>query len=346
MPHKAFLEYVWLDGYETQNLRSKVKVIDYNQELQAPLKLEDAPVWNFDGSSTEQAPGGESECILRPVRIYSRGNITSGAIVLCEVYNTDGTPHESNSRAKLAVSRLSTNDIAGINDMGFWWGFEQEYFIMQNGSPAGFPQNGFPRSQGEYYCGVGNSNVKFRDLANCHMSDCIACGIEITGINAEVALGQWEYQCFSKDTLKACDDLWISRYLLHRLSERFCVSIDMSPKPVEGDWNGSGCHTNFSNREMREEGSKDYFKNFLDSLEERHSLHIENYGDGNDMRLTGLHETQHISKFSFGVGDRGASIRIPNSVKQNGWRGYLEDRRPSSNCDPYKVAKLIIEASP
>ena len=346
MSHKTFLEYVWLDGYKTQNLRSKIKVIDYNHEVSGPITVEDVPEWNFDGSSTRQATGNDSECMLKPVRVYAKGAAASGAIVLCEVFNTGGTPHKSNYRSELAVNRLSSNDIAGINDSGFWWGFEQEYFVMQNGSPAGFPQNGYPREQGEYYCGVGNSNVKFRDLATCHMSECIQYGIEITGINAEVALGQWEYQCFSKDTLKACDDLWMSRYLLHKLSERFCVSIETSPKPVKGDWNGSGCHTNFSNKHMREEGSERYFTAYLENLKSNHELHIENYGENNADRLTGQHETQNISQFSYGVGDRGASIRIPSIVERDGWKGYLEDRRPASNCDPYRVAKLIIDASP
>jgi glutamine synthetase len=344
MRNKLFLEYVWLDGYKTQNLRSKIKVIDYNQELNGPLNLKDVPEWNFDGSSTKQAPGDDSECILHPVRLYQQSG-DNGVIVLCEVNNSDGTPHISNTRRPLAAGRLHT-DIPGDNDHGFWWGFEQEYFMMKNGKPVGFPPVGYPKPQGEFYCAVGSSNVEGRVHAEWHMYECLEYGIEITGINAEVTLGQWEYQCFNKDTLKACDDLWVSRYILHKLTEREGITIDITPKPIKGDWNGSGCHTNFSNAQMRGGGSKKYFDKYLSNLAESHDIHIENYGESNDQRLTGAHETQHISKFSYGVGDRGASIRIPVSVEKQGWLGYLEDRRPASNCDPYKVAKLIIEAQP
>lgn len=344
MNSKLILEYVWLDGYKTQNLRSKVKVLDYNQEDLDQLKLENVPEWNFDGSSTMQASGSESECILKPVRLYQHpGN--NKVIVLCEVMNPDGSAHKTNSRRELASSILHL-DTPGINNFGFWWGFEQEYFMMKNGKPVGFPLAGYPKPQGEFYCAVGSSNVEGRVYAEWHMYECLEYGIEITGINAEVTLGQWEYQCFNKDTLKACDDLWVSRYMLHKLTEHQGITIDITPKPIKGDWNGSGCHANFSNQQMRESGNKEYFDKYLVNLEERHDLHISSYGESNHQRLTGLHETQHISKFSYGIGNRGASIRIPVSVEKEGWKGYLEDRRPASNCDPYKVAKLIIAAMP
>ena len=340
MRNKTFAEYVWLDGYDTPNLRSKIKVLNYSEELSGPLKLDNIPEWNFDGSSTRQAPGNNSECILKPARLYKSSDARS-VIVLCEVFNTDDTPHSSNMRSHL---RNCIDECE--NNSQFWWGFEQEYFMMREGLPIGFPKNGFPKAQGEFYCAAGSSNVKHRDIAEYHMYECLDMGIEITGINAEVALGQWEYQCFGKDTLKTCDDLWVTRYLLHKMSEAYAITIDISPKPVKGDWNGSGCHTNFSNREMREDGSERYFKGYLANLKSAHRLHVENYGIDNDQRLTGAHETQHISQFSYGVGDRGASIRIPASVEKNNWHGYLEDRRPASNCDPYKVSKLIIQAQP
>lgn len=345
MKNKIFLEYVWLDGYKTQNLRSKIKVIDHNTELKGPVELDDVPEWNFDGSSTMQAEGKESECVLRPVRLYNSDDGSKTVYVFCEVMNADETFHETNTRIELAASKLHI-DIPGDNDLGFWWGFEQEYFMMINDNPAGFPNYGYPRAQGEYYCGVGNDNVKHRDLAEWHMYECLALGIEITGINAEVALGQWEYQVFNRDTLKACDDLWMSRYILHKMGESRGITINLAPKPVKGDWNGSGCHTNFSDEILRSGSNKQYFELYLNNLAERHQLHIENYGDQNQERLTGEHETQHINAFSYGVGDRGASIRIPNSVVKDGWCGYLEDRRPAANCDPYSVTKLIIEAKP
>jgi glutamine synthetase len=323
------LEYVWLDGYSTPNLRSKVRTA---KRFEENLTI---PNWNFDGSSTKQAEGNFSECVLVPARVYQWAE--NHFLVFCEVLNADGTPHESNFRSKLR----SLNETA--KEEQYWWGFEQEYFMKKNDRPLGFPPNGNPKPQGPYYCGVGSSQSKGRKLAEKHMIQCLQMGIDITGINAEVASGQWEFQCFSSDTLKACDDLWMSRYMLHRLAESYEYDIDMTPKPVAGDWNGSGCHTNFSNRKMRDEGGEEVFKEALNSLEIHHDEHISIYGEGNENRLTGKHETQHIEEFSWGVGDRGASVRVPVAVEANNWMGYLEDRRPAANCDPYKVAMRIIQ---
>jgi len=322
----VLLEYIWLDGYETPNLRSKIKVV---QDWDG-----DPPVWNFDGSSTQQAPGNNSECLLNPVRVYSRDK--SHYFIFCEVLNADGSSHVTNARAKL---RSLKNNFCAKE---FWWGFEQEYFITNKSIPLGFPEDGYPEPQGIYYCGVGGDQVRGRNLALFHLCFCLDIGIELTGINAEVAIGQWEYQCFAKDTLKACDDLWMSRYLLYKLTEEKSWNINISPKPVKGDWNGSGCHTNFSTKLMRETGGKERFEKILNALQNAHADHIASYGAGNENRLTGLHETQRIDTFSWGVADRGASIRVPSSVEQNEWRGYLEDRRPASNCDPYKVAEKIV----
>ncbi len=329
--NKIVLEYVWLDGYKTPNLRSKIKVMDWSSET---INLSDVPEWNFDGSSTRQAPGNDSECLLKPVRIYQRFN---RHLVLCEVMNSDGSPHRTNHRAKLRDTLDNTED------QKFWWGFEQEYFITKDFKPLGFPEGGYPKPQGLYYCGVGGNQVVGREMVEHHMRECLHHGMDITGINAEVAVGQWEYQCFNKDTLKACDDLWVSRYLLYKEAEEYGYDIDLSPKPVSGDWNGSGCHTNFSTEEMRTSGGREYIENLMVRFEANHEKHISGYGENNDRRLTGDHETQRIDTFSWGVGDRGASIRIPNIMKQNNWVGYIEDRRPASNCDPYKVATLIVE---
>jgi glutamine synthetase len=330
--NKIILEYVWLDGYKTANLRSKVKVMDWEEGVS--LTLRDIPEWNFDGSSTRQAPGSDSECLLKPVRVYPAGG--RNHIVLCEVMNPDGSPHRSNQRARLRDA------LVGVEDQDFWWGFEQEYFITKDFKPLGFPNGGYPKPQGLYYCGVGGNQVVGRELVRHHMMECLHLGMDITGVNAEVAVGQWEYQCFNKDTLKACDDLWLSRYLLYKMVEVYDWDIDITPKPVSGDWNGSGCHTNFSTKEMRTTGGLEYVSKLMSRFCENHMKHIEGYGEGNDLRLTGDHETQRIDTFSWGVGDRGASIRIPNTMKQNDWIGYIEDRRPASNCDPYKVANLII----
>ncbi|HIF38483.1 MAG TPA: glutamine synthetase [Gemmatimonadetes bacterium] len=328
-------EYVWLDGHETPNLRSKVKVVEWMPKEDIIVK--NLPMWNFDGSSTNQAPGSASECLLKPVRIYPWN--MNYYIVLCEVQNIDGTDHSTNARSGLRKL------IKNADQEEFWWGFEQEYFVTKDRIPLGFPQGGYPKPQGLYYCGVGGNQVRARGLVETHLTTCLGMDIFLTGTNAEVAIGQWEYQCFAKDTLKACDDLWVSRYVLYRLAEEVELDIDISPKPVPGNWNGSGCHTNYSNKFMREEGGKKWFMNLLDRLKSRHADHILAYGKDNSSRLTGKHETQHMDKFSWGVADRGASIRVPFQVEQNDWKGYIEDRRPAANCDPYQVARLILETT-
>ena len=322
------LEYVWLDGYMPEpNLRSKVKVCDLDS-----WSIEKLPEWSFDGSSTKQAEGHFSDCVLKPVRVYenplNKGTIRS-LFVLCEVMNPDGTPHQTNTRAKI-----------GKEQEDLWFGFEQEYTIMKDGRPLGFPDNGYPEPQGKYYCGVGNGQVHGREFADKHMEYCIKANIDITGTNAEVLLGQWEYQVFSKGKLKAGDDLWMSRYILQQMSEDYGFKIEFHPKPVQGDWNGSGLHCNFSNDRMRNEGGEEYFKNIFRAFDVRHELHIENYGSDNHLRLTGKHETQSIDKFSWGVSDRGSSIRVPLSTAKE-WKGYVEDRRPASNGDPYKIVNVI-----
>jgi glutamine synthetase len=256
----------------------------------------------------------------------------SSFFVLCEVMNPDGTPHETNTRHLL-----------GEEESDLWFGYEQEYTIMKDGRPLGFPTNGYPEPQGKYYCAVGNGQVHGREFVDQHMENCIMAGIEITGTNAEVLLGQWEFQVFSKGKLKSADDLWVSRYILLQMSEDYGFKIEFHPKPVQGDWNGSGLHCNFSNQKMREEGGKEYFTSIFNSFASRHKVHIENYGSDNNLRLTGKHETQSIEKFSWGVSDRGASIRVPLSTSKE-WKGYVEDRRPASNGDPYKICRVISES--
>ncbi len=295
-------------------------------------ELDVLPDWSFDGSSTQQAEGHSSDCLLKPVAVYPDSARINGYLVVCEVFNADGTPHATNHRALIED---------GNDD--FWFGFEQEYVMTgETGKPLGFPVDGYPAPQGPYYCGVGNTKVAGRDIVEAHMDACLDAGLGITGINAEVMLGQWEYQCFGKGPKKASDDLILSRYLLYRICEEFGVNVDIQPKPVKGDWNGSGMHVNFSNTPMREEGGKELFMSICEAFRPVHDEHIAVYGSNNDQRLTGAHETQSIDQFSYGVSDRGASIRIPLNVSQT-WIGYLEDRRPASNANPYLVTARIIK---
>jgi glutamine synthetase len=243
--------------------------------------------------------------------------------------NADGTPHKTNHRHGLS------------NDTDWWFGFEQEYVMTKNDRPLGFPEDGYPEPQGKYYCGVGTDSVIGRELVEQHMDACLSVGLGITGVNAEVMIGQWEYQLFGKGQRDVADDLWLSRYILYRLAETHKINIELHPKPMKGDWNGSGMHVNFSNKIMREEGGEELMKGICEELGNYHDEHIKGYGAHNDERLTGDHETQSIDEFSYGVSDRGASIRIPINVANNEWKGYLEDRRPSSNACPYTIVKLI-----
>jgi len=318
------VEYVWLDGYEPEpNLRSKTRIIEKGEDL----TLDDLPMWSFDGSSTLQADGNFSDCLLKPVKLIT-DPYRPGWVTLCEVMNPDGTPHKSNTRSKLE------------NNDGNWYGFEQEYTLTLGGRPLGFPKDGYPAPQGKYYCSVGAGLVAGRELVEEHLDLCLNAGLTLTGINAEVLLGQWEFQVLGKGNLDACDQLWLARYFLLRLSEQYGYSIEFHPKPLLGDWNGSGLHTNFSTEEMREKGGKELFDKIFAAFGKNHFDHIANYGSSNEQRLTGLHETQSIDKFSYGVSDRGASIRVPLQTEKN-WTGYLEDRRPASNADPYKIVYII-----
>jgi glutamine synthetase len=330
---KYKLEYLWLDGYEpVPNLRGKTQV----KEFKAFPKLEELPLWGFDGSSTRQAEGRSSDCMLKPVAVYPDTTKKNGVIVMCEVMLPDGkTPHPSNGRATIP------------DDPGAWFGFEQEYFLYKDGKPLGFPESGYPYPQGEYYTGVGYKNVGSiaREIVDTHLDLCLDAGINHEGINAEVAKGQWEFQIFGKGSKNAADQVWVARYLLMRLCEKYEVDVNFHCKPLgkDVDWNGSGMHSNFSTTYMREVGGKDYFEALMAAFDKYKNEHIAVYGPDNHLRLTGLHETQSIDKFNYGVANRGASVRVPHSFVNNDYKGYLEDRRPNSQGDPYKIAGRILQ---
>ena len=327
---KYKLEYVWLDGYKpVPNLRGKTLIKEYSSFP----KLEDLPNWGFDGSSTRQAEGHSSDCILKPVAVFPDITKKNGVLVMNEVMLPDGKPHPSNGRATI------------LDDPGAWFGFEQEYFFYQNGRPLGFPETGYPAPQGGYYTGVGHSNVGdlARELVDTHLDLCLEAGINHEGINAEVAKGQWEFQIFGKGSKKAADEMWMARYLMIRLCEKYKIDINFHCKPLgDTDWNGSGMHANFSTEYMRTVGGKEYFEKLMAAFDKFKNEHIAVYGPDNHLRLTGLHETQSIDKFNYGLANRGASIRIPHSFVNNGYKGYLEDRRPNSQGDPYQIASRIL----
>ena len=331
---KSKLEYIWLDGYDpTQSLRSKTKIVD-----DFSGDLADAPIWAFDGSSTEQADGSASDCLLKPVSVFADPDRFGGDgwLVMAEVLSADGSAHARNGRATI-----------DDDDDDFWFGFEQEYTIIdpETRRPLGFPKEGFPAPQGPYYTSVGTQNAYGRELVDEHLHLCLAAGLNVEGINAEVMMGQWEFQIFAKGAGRSGDEMWVGRYLLERTAEKYGLVIDWHPKPIKGDWNGSGMHANFSNDAMRTAGNKETFIQICEEFSKHIQEHIAVYGADNDQRLTGLHETQAIDKFSYGEYDRGASIRIPIGTIDDGWKGRLEDRRPASNADPYKVAAVIIKTT-
>jgi glutamine synthetase len=320
-------EYIWIDGQKpTAKLRSKTKVVPDGAE---------PPIWGFDGSSTEQAPGSNSDCVLRPVKVVPdpiRGD--DNVLVLCEVLDVDMTPHESNTRAACAEvdEKYASHEP--------WFGIEQEYTFFKDGRPHGWPAGGFPAPQGGYYCGIGADEIWGRDIVEAHTKACMDAGLDISGTNAEVMIGQWEFQIGPASAVDVGDQVWLARWLLYRIAEDFDISAHLTPKPVAGDWNGAGAHTNFSTKEMRE--NYDAIIAACEALGKQADVHIKSYGAGIEQRLTGLHETAPWTEYSYGVSDRGASVRIPWQVAKEG-KGYIEDRRPNANMDPYVVARLITD---
>jgi glutamine synthetase len=389
-------EYVWI-GVKGE-LRSKTKVINSPTSLQgydaraltawpppaeiglrwSPTDLlyaaatpESFPIWNFDGSSTNQATGEDSEVILKPCAVFDdpfRGN--PHKLILCDTYYPDEIrPLDSNKRV------WADNIFNKKIDEEPWFGLEQEYFIfdlpqdVHQHRPLGFPTSNAIHSklatgeQGQYYCSSGSQNAFGREIAEEHLQACIKAGIKISGINAEVAPGQWEFQIGPCTGIEAGDHLWMARYLLNRVAERHNKLINYHPKPIPlseplaahlgctpYNWNGSGCHANYSTKKMRTKDVKcpkaglGYINEAILKLSKKHKEHMEVYGTGNKKRMTGGCETASYDTFSDGVADRSASIRRGNKTVSDGY-GYFEDRRPSSNCDPYLVTAKIFETT-
>ncbi|KAK7475444.1 hypothetical protein BaRGS_00033325 [Batillaria attramentaria] len=324
-------EYIWIDG-TGEGIRSKCRTL-----YAEPKKPSDCPIWNFDGSSTYQAEGSNSDMYLYPVAIF-RDPFRRGKnkLVLCEVYKYNKKPAETNRRKTCAEVMVKAKDAHP------WFGIEQEYTLLDyDGHPFGWPKNGFPGPQGPYYCGVGANKVYGRDVVESHYRACLYAGVKVSGCNAEVMPAQWEFQVGPCEGINMGDHLWLARYILHRVAEEFGVVVTLDPKPMEGDWNGAGAHCNYSTEAIEIEKA-------IEKLSKHHVRHIKAYdpreGKDNERRLTGFHETSSIHDFSAGVANRGASIRIPRQVAEDGM-GYLEDRRPSSNCDPYSVTEVLVRTT-
>jgi len=338
------LDYIWLDN--EKNFRSKIKVwnIDTSTSKFNGKNYDVLPEWTYDGSSTKQANGEDSEIVLKPVAIFPK-LAGHGYYVLCATYNLEPEIDNNGIQTwKYTPTRNNTwhnaNEVfEKYKDEKPWYGLEQEYFInpMERGGIE----------QGQYYCSVGHDNCFYREIAEEHMEECLKCGINISGINAEVAPNQWEFQVGPVEGIHAANQLLLSRYLLIKLCEKKKVRVNFHPKPlyhVQQSVNGSGCHTNFSTENMRKEGGMTYIQNACSRLEKEHKKHMENYGIDNELRMSGECETAKFDTFSSGKADRTSSVRIPLFVERDGY-GYFEDRRPASNCDPYLVTSLILETT-
>ena len=333
---KVLATYIWIDG-SGENLRSKTMTVDFE-----PKQASELPWWNFDGSSTGQAEGSNSDVYLKPVAIFRDPFLLgNNKLIMCETYKYNKEPAETNRRKSAAEAMEKAADHHS------WFGIEQEYTLLdRDGWPFGWPKpHGYPRPQGPFYCSVGSDRSYGRDVVDSHYKTCLYAGVKICGTNAEVMPSQWEFQVGPLEGIEAGDHLWIARYILHRVAEEFGIIVSFDPKPITGDWNGAGCHTNFSTVKMREPNGLTEIENAIEKLGKRHKTHIMNYdpkgGLDNRRRLTGHHETASIDEFSAGIANRGCSIRIPRSVGENKC-GYLEDRRPASNMDPYVVTGMIV----
>ena len=328
------VEYIWLDV--NGEPRSKTRVIETPKKEKGEKQDVEIPLWNYDGSSTGQASGDKSEIILHPVSAYPdpfRGG--DCILALCETLNADMSPHSTNTRF------LAKEIFEKYKSVEPLYGIEQEFFLEKNNSILAFAdKDNQPKPQGNYYCGTGE-NCHGRNVIEAAFKRCIVAGLTVTGFNAEVAPSQWEIQVCSSG-INAADQLIILRYILNRTAESFSISINYQPKPLDGDWNGSGCHVNFSTKSMRDKNGYSVIENAVKNLENKHSLHMKHYGKDNNLRMTGKHETSSYDTFTHGVGDRTASVRIPQDTFKNKC-GYLEDRRPASNMDPYVVTRLILE---
>lgn len=326
---KQILEYIWIGG--KGEIRSKTKVLTNCDSM---TNIDNIPEWNYDGSSTWQADSNKNtEVILKPCAIFKDPirNITNANcyLILCDTYDEYGVPLKSNTRV-LAKEIFNKNLLEEP-----WFGLEQEYYIKHNSNEA-IKHN----MEGYHYCGFTNKSVE-RKIVDEHLEACINAGLTISGINAEVVEGQWEYQIGPCVGIDLGDQFIISRYLLYKIAEKYDSMIDYNPKPYK-DKNGSGCHNNFSTNSTRKENGIEEIYNYMIKLKKKHKQHLDVYGEENEKRLTGIHETSSYDQFSWGVGTRNTSVRIPNQVFKVGY-GYFEDRRPASNIDPYLTTSMLFK---
>jgi len=336
-------EYIWIDG--NASYRSKYKTISQKNEIWKEP-------WNYDGSSTDQATTEKSEIFLHPVYTCIHPFLENSIIVLCDTY----IDFECTQPAKCNYRYKANQMYEKYKQCMPTFGFEQEYFFMSYESDKQFSldsnkkhwkiehfHNNFTNPQGPYYCGNGGQIIIHRDLALKHYKACLTAGLKISGLNAEVAPSQWEFQIGPVIGIQSGDQLHVARFLLERIAEMDGKKIEWKPKPLKSPWNGSGLHTNFST--MKTMDAKNGYMELIKSIEHAGLSHKDDltyYGD-NSERLCGSCETSNKDNFTYGVADRKASVRIPTQVEKQGF-GYLEDRRPASDADPYHIIERMVQA--
>jgi len=344
---KYILEYVWIDA--TGGMRSKTRVVKLDGSMNIDRIVSDPGLeWSFDGSSTGQATGTDSDVLIRPVAIYlnpffhNKSAMVQAWLVLCDCYNKDGTPHVTNARVRCAQTETACSAEEPL------FGIEQEYVLFDVAKEVPYQWasqcNPGCGGQGPYYCSVGGDRCFGRKIVDQHLQACLHAGIAICGTNAEVMASQWEFQIGPLTALQVSDQLWMARYILLRITEEHGCCVSFHPKPMKGAWNGSGGHTNFSTATMRSSESSAAMAAIVGActkLKANHAEHMAVYGRDNEERMTGLHETSSMHECTWGISDRGRSIRIPRHVANQG-HGYLEDRRPAANLDPYLVTESIM----
>jgi glutamine synthetase len=345
--NKIGVEYLWTgtdNTFSVNNLNitkkrfyTKVKTIELKNTY-APIKLTlaDIPIWSFDGSSTGHivptSSNANTEVILSPVKLYDHPFPTESIkyLVLCDTYDINSVPNKFSTRANVINTFLTNSNLIP------WYGLEQEYVFMNalnDGiygwdmtNPALWPQ------QNDHYCGLSIYCKKLRPIVEDHYNRCLKIGINISGFNAEVMPSQWEFQIGPSVGIDAADDLVTARYILERLAESNDLYINYHPKPLP-NYNGSGCHHNFSTtqtRQLNADTCRAFYSLLFEKFNAKHEETMKYYGANNTLRLTGIHETSNMTNFTYDIGTRHTSIRVPVNTYT-----YFEDRRPAASIDPY-----------
>lgn len=329
------LEYIWIDG--NKEIRSKTRIVYISASISLnDISFDDIPNWSFDGSSTFQANihEGNTEILLYPIRFVRdplRKSPNSFA-VLCECRNIFSVNEPISTNTRTQAKKI----FESFSHIEPWFGLEQEYYLE---CPLFFKE----KLGQQYYCTSVSYCSTEKTIVEEHLQACLYAGLKISGINAEVGPGQWEFQIGPSDGIDVSDSLYFARFFLERIAEKYNYHVSYHPKP-DSNLSGSGCHINFSTFDMRSDNGLKYIEKAINNLSLCHQELLKYYGSFNDQRLTGFHETASIDKFSYGIGTRNTSIRIGVETFLSK-KGYFEDRRPAANIDPYLATSMLLKFS-